>query len=53
MKTLSLRWRPLIHARNAATCPQLLNTATAVEGWVLKDAESMGREHKRLRDYSN
>ena len=33
--------------------PRLFYTATAVEGWFPKDAESMGREDQPLLDFSS
>ena len=48
-----LRWRPLIHPRNAATYPAATLHSGCGRGLVPKDAESMGREDKPLLDFSS
>ncbi len=48
---LNLRWRPLIHPRNAATYPAATLHSDCGRGLVPKDAESMGREDKPLLDF--
>ena len=50
---LNLRWRPLIHPRNAATYPAATLHSDCGRGLVPKDAESMGREDKPLLDFSS
>ena len=50
---LNLRWRPLIHPRNAATTPAATFTQRLRSRGVPKDAESMGREDKPLLDFSS
>ena len=49
----SLRWRPLIHPRNAAIYPAAILHSDCGRGLVPKDAESMGREDKPLLDFSS
>ena len=48
---LNLRWRSLIHPRNAATYPVVTLHSDCGRGLVPKDAESMGREDKPLLDF--
>src|SRR5580693_4725914 len=43
---LNLRWRPLIHPRNAATHTAATLYSDCGGGLVPEDAESMGREDK-------